>query len=113
VDCCVAGDTWFATDSGSPILTTAFSFPTVHPAAFGDDFTGFSLDASWVLPTSFTRGEIVLLAGPHSLSLSTDGVGGIPAHVGVRLDSVPEPTSLALLSGGLLSLGWKRRRGRN
>jgi PEP-CTERM motif len=111
VDCCVAGDTWFVTDSGSPLLTTAFSFATVHPGAFGDDFTGFGLDTSWV-SASYTRGEIVLLAGPHSLSLSTDGPGGIPAHVGVRLDSVPEPTTLALLGGGLFSLGWKRRRRR-
>ena len=91
VDCCVSGDTWFVTDFGSPLLTTAFSFPTVHPGAFGDDLTGFGLDTSWVAPLSFTRGEIVLLAGAHSLSLSTDGVGGIPAHVGVRLDSVPVP----------------------
>jgi hypothetical protein len=74
VDCCVSGDTWFVTDFGSPLLTTAFSFPTVHPGAFGDDLTGFGLDTSWVAPLSFTRGEIVLLAGAHSLSLSTDGV---------------------------------------
>ena len=113
VDCCVSGDTWFVTDFGSPLLTTAFSFPTVHPGAFGDDLTGFGLDTSWVAPLSFTRGEIVLLAGAHSLSLSTDGVGGIPAHVGVRLDSVPvpEPTTLALLGGGVFGLGRKRRRG--
>jgi hypothetical protein len=114
-DCCVSGDTWFVTDFGSSILTTVFLGATVHPGAFGDDFTGFGLDTSWVTPASFTRGEVLLAAGAHSLSLTTDGVGGIPAHVGVRLDSapVPEPASLGLLVSGLLGLGGlTRRRGR-
>ena len=97
------GDIWVVYDMGAPILTTTLqSFAT----GFGDNAEA---DAAWVSGI-YTKGELFLAAGDHSITVSGNGQGGLPAHYFARIDSVPEPVTLSLLGIGLAGVGFSRRR---
>ena len=72
-DVLVLGDNWIVYDFGVPILTTAvMSFAS----GFGDNAEA---DGDWT-DAVHSKGEILLGAGAHSLTVSGNGVGGLPAH---------------------------------
>jgi len=100
------GDVWTVFDFGSAILTTTLqSFAT----GFGDNAEA---DGDWI-DSTHTKGEVLLAAGNHSIAVSGDGQGGIPAHYFARIDgTVPEPSTIALLCAVLGSLSLVRLRGR-
>jgi|GEM_PF-1422044 len=104
------GDTFFVYDFGSLVLTTT---PTGFASGFGDNTFA---DAGWTSP-SYGSAEILLAVGPHSLTVQGDGAGGLPAGFYTRLDhgpvstgSVPEPTTIFLLSSGLIGLVASRKK---
>jgi hypothetical protein len=102
-DILVVKDVYKVYESSSLILTTTFFS---NPTGFGDNAEA---DAAWVLST-YSHGSILLAAGPHSLRVQGDGVGGLPAHFYTRLDPVPEPGTMLLLGLGLIGIGVSKRR---
>ena len=97
------GDIWIVYDFGVPILTTVVQS---FGSGFGDNVEA---DSDW-MDAVHSKGEILLGTGPHALTVSGNGSGGLAAHYFARIDSVPEPATLALLSLGLAGLGFSRRR---
>jgi len=103
VDCCVTGDTY--TLSGDVVGVTTFYAGDAGDIQATGAYGGYWTDASY--------SKIAKLLGPgtYSFSITGDGVGGIPAGLGVRLDSaVPEPASWALMLGGFGAIGGAMRR---
>ncbi len=102
VDCCVPGDVY--TLSGDVTGKTTF-----YAGGAGDIQATGSYGSYW---TDADYSKIALTVGPgsYSFSITGDGVGGIPAGLGVRLDSaVPEPASWALMITGFGALGCSLR----
>lgn len=124
---------------GSPTISSPWTFTLVGPAIFsitdafivGDQYTvsgDFSLVTAlgllptvWVAPSNptadaawadgrFQHGQITLGPGAYSISITGDGVGGIPAGLYIRLDTVPEPATLVLVALGLVAVSFSRRR---
>ena len=92
------GDIWTVLDFGSVILTTTLQS---FAAGFGDNAEA---DGDWI-DSTHTKGEVLLATGNHSITVSGDGQGGIPAHYFARIDgSVPEPSTIALIFAVLGSL---------
>jgi len=98
----VTGDIWKVFDSGGLILTSSF---IGFAAGFGDDATA---DAGWT-SNAYSSGEVLLSAGAHNITVQGDGAGGVPARFYIRIDSVPEPTTLALLTLGMAGIGYTVR----
>ena len=101
-DCCNIGDTY--TLSGD--IT---GFTTVGAGASDIRATG-SYGSFWLNPAlgKFTQ---YFGAGTYTFSITGDGVGGLPAGLGLRLDSaIPEPASWAMLIAGFGLVGMAQRR---
>jgi len=101
-DCCVPGDTF--TLSGGVIGASTFFAGAADARATG------SYGSFWTNP-AFSKFSTVLGAGSYSFSLTGPGQGGVPAGLGVRLDSgdlvgaVPEPAAWALMLIGFGFVG--------
>ncbi|HWI86936.1 MAG TPA: PEPxxWA-CTERM sorting domain-containing protein [Sphingomonas sp.] len=98
VDCCNTGDVY--TLSGD-----VFGVTTFYAGGAGDVQATGPYGLYW---TDASYSKIALTVGPgsYTFSITGDGVGGLPAGLGVRLDSaVPEPASWALMLGGFGAIG--------
>lgn len=105
-DAFVVGDNYIVTNMGGFLLTTALGLlPTPWTPGGGTP------DNAWADP-NYQHGQITLGPGDYSLSISGDGVGGLPAGFYIRLDTaaVPEPAMLALLGLGFIGIAFSRRR---
>lgn len=106
-DCCLAGDTW--TLSGGVVGITSVQAGAADIRADGTFFGD-----SWLDPT-LGKFSTVLGPGSYSFRLTGDGLGGVPAGVGVRLDSgdlnsaVPEPGTWAMMLLGFGFVGGAMR----
>jgi hypothetical protein len=101
----IVGDVFTVWDFGNPILVAA-NWGAMPP------FGGPGPDPFGWLNAGYAKGSVQLAAGPHSLDVTGNGAGGVPAGFWTRIDSapVPEPSTLALLSVGLGALCFLRRR---
>jgi hypothetical protein len=110
----VAGDVYTVIADSMLIATSTF---TVYPTPFVNDLGPAASDfAADCLDPAFSHLQLTFLPGQHSLVVEGDGAGGLPAHVGERLDTlgVPEPAAwLTMLVGfGGLGLSVRRKRAR-
>jgi hypothetical protein len=98
VDCCVVGDVYKLFDGGMNLLATSTFY-----AGTGIQSTG-SYGSYW---TDANYSKLAYSVGPgsYSFTIEGDGVGGLPAGLGVRLDAVPEPATWALMLMGFGGMG--------
>jgi len=103
------GDTFSAYDN-SVLLGSTTTFNNTIP---NNNSCGFDIGCS-IADNGYSRGTLALGAGSHSITiqiiqnaLGTSG-GNSFFSVSPTLASVPEPGTIALLSGGLLALGIDR-----
>ena len=117
VDGSFAGDTFKLTNFGSDIGATSAVAPTVYSSA---PDTGNNFDAALTNP-AFSSTVLTFGAGSYSISgrldqsVTMDGVSPLNATLGaVRLTvaPIPEPSTYALLLGGLGLVGLLARRRR-
>jgi hypothetical protein len=100
----IMGDVYTVTDNLVVILVTG-NWGAMPP------FGGPGPDPFGWVTAGYAKGQVLLGAGAHSLSVSGNGAGGVPAGFYTRIDSaVPEPSTLALWSVGLGALCFLRRR---
>jgi hypothetical protein len=99
----IVGDLYFVRDFGNLILTTTLPYAGV-PTGFG----GVG-EAGWTNP-AYSGGEVLLGAGPHSLTVQGNGVGGIPAGFYTQMTTIPAPGAILLGSIGVGVVNWLRRR---
>lgn len=109
VDCCAPGDTF--TLSGDVSGVTSFYSGQLTDVQYQGDFAYFWYD------DAFSKLALTVGPGTYSFSITGDGSGGVPASLGVRLDTltagaVPEPMSWALMIGGFAMTGAAMRRRR-
>lgn len=103
----VPGDIYFVNDFGVLILTTTLPYAGV-PTGFPDPG-----ESAWLNP-AYSGGEVLLAAGPHSLTVQGNGGAGFPAAgFYTQLTSaapIPAPGAVLLGSIGVSLVGWLRRR---
>lgn len=103
VDCCNVGDVY--TLSGDVVGVTTFYAGNATDVQATGAYGPYWTDANY--------SKLAQLLGPGSYSfwITGDGAGGIPAGLGVRLDSaVPEATTWALMLLGFGGVGTALRR---
>lgn len=103
------GDTYYlySGSTAGPLLATSSFYA-------GASLDGSPTDAYWT-DASFSKIDYMLFgAGTYSFTVSGDGIAGIPAGLGVRLDvmagCVPEPSTYALMALGFGVMGMVARR---
>jgi hypothetical protein len=102
VDCCIVGDTYTLTGDVNGV--SSFFAGAADVRATGS-YGSFWSNASYSKFTTY------LGAGSYTFNVTGDGVGGVPAGLGLRLDSsVPEPASWAMLIVGFGLVGATMRR---
>jgi hypothetical protein len=89
----VMGDVYQVFDFGALILTT-LQAGAMPPFGAGDPW-------GWT-HAGYMKGQVLLAPGPHFLVVMGNGAGGLPAGFFTRIDSVPEPSSILLLAGGIV-----------
>jgi hypothetical protein len=99
----LAGTTWFADVNGVDSSVQAALPATTDPTGSLDHVASINLSTDSLLGG-------VDLDNVTQLSLHFNGVGSLDANIDNVRVRVPEPSVLALLSVGLLGLGWVRRR---
>ncbi len=102
-DCCRAGDTYTLSGdiNGVSVVGAGAADGRADGSVYGDAWLNASLG-------KFTT---YLGAGDYTVTISGDGLGGIPAGLGVRLDSaVPEPATWAMMIAGFGLVGAAVRR---
>jgi len=102
IDCCASGDRFEVFDFGSPIgITSASGVGGCVTAATCDALAGVG------------RGDFLLGAGAHSLTMAVFATNGQDGNNFFRIDAsagVPEPGSVFLALTGLAAVAWVRRR---
>jgi hypothetical protein len=97
----VQGDIYYVYDFGTLILTTSL-LGAQTPFGGSDPY-------GWIT-AGYYKDQILLASGGHSLVVTGNGGGGLPAGFYTRLDSVPEPASLLLIVLGLIGLAAAKRK---
>jgi len=99
-DAYIPGDSYWLYDGATLLATSAFVAKSSLDASF--------FDSAWT-DAAYSKLEYALGAGSYSLTIKGDGVAGLPAGLGVRLDTltsaVPEPTTWAFMIVGFGLLG--------
>jgi hypothetical protein len=116
-DCCIPGDSYTVMVNGETAFTT-FHFD--YPTPFVNDLGDFAPYAGpWTDPT-FAHLQLGFAPGSYSLTVEGDGIEGLPAGFGVRLDpgggvkgAVPEPATWAAMLLGFGGIGAALRRRRS
>jgi hypothetical protein len=99
---------WFYGDSNNPIPGSSFSFVQ----ATGTTQSGATVDANYVLFSGLTSADGTVsfdLSSPNADGNQGAGIMGLEI-VNTSSDAVPEPSTYALLLGGLGFLALKMRR---
>ena len=106
VDCCVVGDVYKLYDGATLLKTSTFYAGSGVQASGG-------YGSFWTSP-AYSKLAFAVGPGSYSFTIVGDGVGGIPAGLGVRLDSgaVPEASTWAMMLMGFGGLGAMLRRTR-
>jgi len=103
-DCCAVGDHYDLYD-GAMTWLAGTALGAGAPTATGSGF----------FETEWKSGNFQILSylvgpGSYTFNIKGDGVGGIPADLGVMLEAVPEPETYALMLAGLAAMGLAVRR---
>lgn len=107
--------TTFVVFEGDPNTGLPVSLIGFTPDPTSPDFSGLTLCDDPVVcmgdPTQWSTGVFLLGAGDHFIGMDIN-VTASPGDIGFfRVQSVPEPSGLLLLAGGLLALAAFRRTG--
>jgi hypothetical protein len=107
VDCCATGDVY--------TLSGDFAAATTFFAGNASDVQAEGSYGSFWLNANFSKLALTVGPGSYSFSITGAGEGGVPAGLGVRLDTaaaVPEPATWAMMIIGFGAVGSAMRRRR-
>jgi hypothetical protein len=107
VDCCVPGDSY-------SLIGDISAVSSFFAGSSSDVQSEGSYGFYWT-DSSYAKIALLLNAGTYSFSIVGDGIAGVPAGLGLRLDTVaavPEPGTWALMIAGFGVAGIALRRRR-